>query len=286
MIARSIAGALALITAAAPAQLDPPAWTRPTAPFHIAGPVWYIGTEGLAAYLIRTRSGAIVLDGTMAENVPAIERHIAAIGVRLSDVRLLLNSHAHFDHAAGLQQLRHDTGARLMAGAADAEALATGVPPGETSYGVIRFPPVAVDHPVRDGERVRLGEVVLTAIATPGHTPGNTSWALRAMEGGRTLDILFVGSLTVAGNKLVGNRRYPGIVADFRRSFERLASVHADVVLPAHPEIADVLGRERRAAAGERGAFVAPALLGQLVAAARTAFEVELLHQRGGSPRG
>lgn len=267
------------LAAAASAQLDPPAWTRPTAPFHVVGPVWYVGTDGLASYLIKTRAGAILIDATMAENVPAIERGIVAQGVALRDVRLLLNSHAHFDHAAGLARLKADTGAKLVAGVGDRAALDSGVPPGEVSYGVIRFPAVRVDRAVRDGEQVRLGEVTLTARATPGHTPGNTTWTMRVVDGGRPLDVVFAGSLSVAGNRLVGNRRYPGIVADFRRSFARMAALHADVVLPMHPETADVLGRGRRAAAGEAGAFVAPELLPRLVGEAKRAFEAELIKQ-------
>ena len=268
-------GLVALALLAATPQLDPPAWTRPIAPVPLIGPITYVGTEGLAAYLIRTRAGAILIDGTMEQNVPAIERNIAAAGVRLRDVRLLLNSHAHFDHAAGLARLKRDTGAPLAAGVGDAAALGEGVPPGETSYGVIRFPPVAVDRAVRDGETVRLGEVALTAIATPGHTPGNTSWLMRT--GGRT--VLFMGSLTVAGNKLVGNARYPGIVADFRHSLARLARVRADVVLPMHPEIAGVLGRAKAGTVG------APTLLPRLVEDARVAFEAELAKQQGDSAR-
>lgn len=272
---RTIAFLLALIATAAVAQRDPPAWTRPIPPVPLIGPVTYVGTEGLAAYLIRTRAGAILIDGTLEENVPAIERNIAAIGVPLRSVKLLLNSHAHFDHAAGLARLRRDTGAKVAAGAADAPSLREGVPPGETSYGVIRFPAVPVDRAVRDGERLRLGEATLTAIATPGHTPGNTSWLMRVRRGGRPVDVLFLGSLTVAGNKLVGNQRYPGIVADFRRSFARLAQVRADVILPMHPESADVLGRAKA------GTLIAPDLLPKLVAEARAAFEAELVRQQG-----
>jgi glyoxylase-like metal-dependent hydrolase (beta-lactamase superfamily II) len=267
-----------LVAAPSSAQLDPPAWTRPIAPFHVVGPIWYVGTEGLAAYLIKTRAGAILLDGTMAENVPAIERNIAALGVPIRQVKLLLNSHAHFDHAAGLAKLKADSGARLAAGVGDREALDTGVPPGEVSYGVIRFPAVHVDRAVRDGEQVRLGGVTLTAHATPGHTPGNTSWSMQLTDGGKTLEVVFPGSLTVAGNRLVGNRRYPGIVADFRRSFAMVAALPADVVLPAHPEGADVIGR--RAAAGDAQAFVAPGLLEKLTAEASVAFEAELATQQ------
>ncbi len=271
---------MAQLNAAPPvAQLDPPAWTRPIAPVPLIGPITYVGTEGLAAYLIRTRAGAILIDGTLAENVPAIERNLTAAGVRLADVKLLLSSHAHFDHAAGLQQLKRDTGARLAAGVGDRAALEAGVPPGETSYGVIRFPAVAVDQAVRDGATVRLGGTTLTAIATPGHTPGNTSWLLRATDRGRPVRVLFLGSLTVAGNRLVGNGRYPTIVADFRRSFARLARVQADVILPMHPETADVLGR-----AGA-GTLIAPDLLPKLVADALAAFEAELAKQQADSAR-
>lgn len=273
MTARFIALLVAVMAIPA-APLDPPAWTRPIAPVRLVGPITYVGTEGLAAYLIRTPAGAIVIDATLAENVPAIERNIVAAGVKLNDVKLLLNSHAHFDHAAGLARLKADTGARLAAGAGDVAALEAGVPPGETSYGVVRFPAVKVDRAVRDGERVGLGGTVLTAIATPGHTPGNTSWSMRVTQGGEPLDVLFLASLTVAGNKLVANARYPGIVADFRRSFARLAGVHADVVLPMHPETADVLGRAKA------GTLVVPGLLARLVAEARVAFEGELVKQR------
>lgn len=267
-------------TVPASAQRDPPAWTQPTPPFRVVGPIWYVGTEGLSAYLIKTRSGAILLDGTLAENVPAIKRNIEATGTRMRDVKLLLNSHAHFDHAAGLAGLKAASGAKLVAGAADKAALDSGLPPGEVSYGVIRFPAVRVDRPVRDGERVSLGGVTLVAHATPGHTPGNTSWSMQIRDGGRTLQVLFPGSLNVAGNRLVGNRRYPGIVADFRRSLARMATLKADVVLPGHPEAADVIGRGRRAAAGEKDAFLAPGLLGESTAKAKAAFEAELVKQQ------
>jgi glyoxylase-like metal-dependent hydrolase (beta-lactamase superfamily II) len=275
-VIRSVA---ALLLTAATAG-DPPAWTRPTAPFPIIGPIHYVGTEGLAAYLIRTREGAILIDGTMAENVPAIRRNIAAAGVPIGQVRRILLTHAHFDHAAGIAGLQRASGARLVVGAGDAEAMRTGVPPGETSYGVIRFPPARVDGVIRDGETVTLGGVTLTAHATPGHTPGCTSWTMRVVDRGRPLRVLFPCSLTVAGNRLIGNRRYPGIVADFRRSLAAMARVGADVVLPAHPEQADVIARGRRSAAGERDAFVAPDLWPKLVREAAAAFEAELAKQQ------
>lgn len=270
------AGALPLLLAAAPAaaQNDPPAWTRTIAPFNVIGPIDYVGTEGLAAYLIRTPAGAILIDAPMAENAARIERSIVARGARLSDVKFILLSHAHFDHAGGLAALKKGTGARLVVGAGDAAAVNTGVPPGETSYGVVRFPPAKVDLAIADKGQVSLGGVTLTAVATPGHTPGCTSWSMKLPHQGRTLDVLFACSVTVAGNKLVGNRRYPGIVADFRRSFARLGALSPAIVLPFHPESVDLIARARR------NVLIDRAVLPKLVADARTAFDADLAKQR------
>lgn len=276
---RPVALIALLVAGSAQAASDPPAWTRPIAPFHVVGPIYYVGTEGLAAYLVKTRAGLILLDGTMEENVPAIETNIRALGYDIHAVKLLLNSHAHFDHAAGLAALKRDTGATLLASAADRPALESGVPPSETSYGVIRFPPVNVDHTLVDRRPVRLGEIAMTPILTPGHTPGCTSWATQVQDGARTLRIFFPCSITVAGNRLIGNKGYPGIVADFRRSFARLRKQRADVVLPAHPETADVLGRAKRRDAGEADAFVDPALLPKMVREAEAQFDAELAKQ-------
>ena len=259
-----------LAGAPAAAQLGSPAsWTTPRTPVPLIGPVTYVGTEGLGAYLIRTRSGAILIDATMAQNVPAIERNIRTLGVPLRDVKLILVSHAHFDHAAGLAAMRRDTGAKVIAGEGDVEALRTGTPPGETDYGIVRFPPVPVSRGVRNGDTVTLGDVTLRAVATPGHTPGCTTWTMRVTERGRPLNIVFPCSVSVAGNRLIGNRRYPGIVADYRASFERLAALPADVALPMHPEGADVFGRARN------GTLVAPGLLRTMTATAREDFERE-----------
>jgi len=255
------------------AELDPPAWTQPIAPFRVIGPIDYVGSAGLAAYLIHTKAGAILIDGTMAENAPAIERNIVARGVPIRSVKLILLSHAHFDHAAGLAALKAASGARLVVGAGDRAAVDSGIPPGETSYGVIRFPAAKVDRGIRDGETVSLGGVTLTAVATPGHTPGCTSWRMRVPHHGRRLDVLFQCSVTVAGNRLIGNRAYPGIVADFRRSIARLGAMRADVVLPFHPESTDLMGRVKA------GTLVDRAVLPKLAREAGQAFEADLAKQ-------
>jgi glyoxylase-like metal-dependent hydrolase (beta-lactamase superfamily II) len=279
--ARSLISALA-ITTTAPLLLgaaDPPAWTRPQAPFPIAGPITYVGSEGVAAYLIKTSAGAILIDGTLAENAGMIERNIAAAGVRLSDVKLILVTHAHFDHVGAVAALKRASGARIVAGARDVRAIETGVPPGETNYGVIRFPAVHVDRGMRDGEKITLGTVTLTARATPGHTPGCTTWTMQIPAKPRALDVVFPCSVSVAGNRLIGNRAYPGIVADYRRSIAMLGTLHADIVLPSHPELADVIARGKRRAGGDTSAFVDPTLLPKIVAKARVAFDADLAKQ-------
>ena len=264
--------ALALLLSLTAAS-DPPEWTQPTAPFRIAGNIYYVGTKGLAAYLIATPRGAILLDGTMAANARVIEANITALGIKLSDIKILLNSHAHFDHAGGLATLKRDSGAKVAAMAGDVWALEHGRHFGLTSYPRGTFPAVKVDRVLQDGDVVRLGDVRMTAVATPGHTSGCTTWVMPLRLVGGVKTVVFPCSITVAGNRLVRNSEYPGIVRDFERSFVRLGAMQADIVLTAHPEAADVLAR--------RGtAYLAPALLPKIVREARAAFAVELTRQR------
>jgi metallo-beta-lactamase class B len=273
--------AAVLVAAAGPAAAqDPPEWSQPQAPFHILGGIYYVGSKGLAAYLVKTSRGLVLLDGTLAENVPQIERNIKTLGFRTTDIKLLLNTHAHSDHAAGLARLKADSGARMLASAGERAALESGRPPSITNYGLITFPPVKVDAALADGVPVRLGNTALTPLFTPGHTPGCTSWIMTVVQQDHKLTVIFPCSLTVAGNRLVGNSGYPGIVTDYRRSFDRIRGVHADVVLPAHPEQADVLGRHARQVAGATGAYIAPALLQTLVSDSKAGFEAELAKQQ------
>ena len=273
---------LAALLVSAPAVADtsvPPAWTEAIRPFRLVGPVDYVGSEGIAAYLIRTPAGAILIDGTLEANAAMVRRNIEARGVPIRSVKWILISHAHFDHAGAVAALARASGAKVAAGAGDVAALAQGAQPGETSYTPPAYPPVHVDRAIHDGDRLSLGGLTMAAIATPGHTPGCTSWSMRVTEKGRPLTVLFPCSVTVAGNRLVGNRAYPGIVADYRRSLARLGAAKADVVLPAHPEVADVIGRARR------GDLVDPTLLARIVAQARTDFDNEFKRQeaRGGA---
>lgn len=271
----------AVLAASAAQAGAPPEWSRPVKPFPIVGPVYYVGTEGIGVYVIRTDAGLILLDAGLDKSVPDVESNIRTLGFRPNQIKLILATHAHYDHAEGLARLKRDSGALFASSAGDRRAYETGTPPSDLDYGVVRFPPVKVDRPVIDGRPITLGGVTMTPILTPGHTPGCTSWTMRVTDRGRPLTVVFPCSITVAGNKLIGNRGYPGIVPDFRRSFARLATVRADVVLPAHPELADVLGRAKRRDAGDKDAFIAPKLLPQLVGKARTDFETVLKAEQG-----
>jgi metallo-beta-lactamase class B len=276
ILSSAIALLITSCVATAASAGQPAAWTRPAKPFKILDNIYYVGTEGLASYLIVSDQGAILLDGTLAENAGHIETNIRALGFELKDVKIILNSHAHFDHAAGIAQLKQDTGAKVMAMEADRSALENGKQEGDTSYGGATFPAVKVDRVLKDGDIVALGKVNMVAIATPGHTKGCTTWQTTATDNGASRRVVFPCSITVAGNILVGNKGYPGIVEDFRRSFERMASLEADVVLPAHPEFADVFGREAKQEAGDKDAFVDTELLPRLVKKSKIAFEKEL----------
>lgn len=278
--------ALGFAAFAAAAHAERPAnWTRPVEPFRVVGNIYYVGTEGLAAYLITSPKGHVLLDSTLAQNVPQVERNIEKLGFRLRDVKLLIENHAHYDHVGGLAQLKVDTGAPLWASEGDRWALENGRQFGDTDYGVITFPAVKVDRGVKDGETIRVGGTALTAWITAGHTRGCTTWSLPVEEAGRKLKVVFLCSITVAGNKLVGNKAYPGIVTDYRRTFARLKTMQADVVLTGHPEAADVLARHARQRAGDAWAFVDPGELQRITAADSAAFEQELAKAQAAAAR-
>lgn len=267
-------------TSAAALISQPAAWTQPVKPFKILDNVYYVGTRGLASYLIVSDDGAILLDGTLAENAGHIEESIHALGFDIKDVKIILNSHAHFDHAAGIARLKRNSGAKVMAMEEDRPALENGRQEGDTNYGGAVFPAVKVDRSLKDGDVVAIGGVKMVAIATPGHTKGCTTWTMDATDNGATRRVVFPCSITVAGNILVGNKSYPGIAEDFRRTFERMASLEADVVLPAHPEFAEVFEREARQEAGDKDAFVDTGLLPRMVKRSEAAFEKELKSSR------
>jgi metallo-beta-lactamase class B len=259
---------------------QPPTWTQPVKPFRIAPHIYYVGSKGLSAYLITSQDGAILIDGTLEQNASLVEANIESVGVPLKSVKWILSDHAHNDHVGALAQIKGDTAARFAASAGDQVALERGMPRGDTDYDPAGFPPIKVDRVIQDGQSVAVGDTVVTAHLTPGHTPGCTSWSTTVGDGDRRLRVLFLCSITVAGNKLMGNRAYPAIVADYENTFAKLSKMKADIVLTSHPEIADVLGREARVEAGHRRAFIDPTNLAAIVARSKRDFEAALAAAR------
>ena len=269
----------ALSFAASAQAIDIPAeWTTPQKPFRIIGNTYYVGTQDLAIYLITSPKGDVLIDGALADTVPQVEQNIRTLGFKLSDIKLILNTHAHFDHAAGIAQLKKDTGARFDASAADKPILESGT----ISFGPTKdmhYPPVTVDHVVKDGEAVHAGGVTLTAHLTPGHTPGCTSWTWNESEGGKTYRVIDICSVSVAGNPLVNNKAYPRIVSDYRASIAKLKSMHADVFLAPHAGFYDPQGKLAARKAGGPNPFIDSGALQSFMTKADAAFETELARQ-------
>jgi metallo-beta-lactamase class B len=260
---------------------DHPAnWSRPTAPFRIVGNVYYVGTEGLSAYLVTGPSGHVLIDGALPSSAPLIAQSIARLGFKPRDVKYLLINHSHFDHAGGLGALKRLTGAQLISSAGEKADLEAGRTLGRPE--LEGFPAVKVDRVIGDGDQVRLGPVVLTAILTPGHTTGATSWT--TMAGGKR--VIFASSITVAGQRLAGNPAYPTAAADFRRTFAKLRNTRADVFLNFHAEGFGMEAKRARQLAGEADAFVDPGELARQVDAAERGFEIELASQTAAAKGG
>ena len=212
-----------------------PKWLQPVQPFAIAGHTWYIGTEGLSALLVKTPQGAVLIDGGLPQAADMLLQHMEELGVQPTELKLILNSHAHIDHAGPFAQLKRATGARVVTSAETAVLLARG-DSDDLQFGEgFTFPPVGVDRIVMDGEVVELGGMRFTAHFTPGHTPGSTSWTWDDSRDGKAIHIAFVDSLGAPGYRLIDNPRYPRIVEDYRRSFAAIRALPCDLLITPHP---------------------------------------------------
>ena len=219
----------------------------PDEPFRIAGNLYYVGSTGVTAFLVTGPDGHVLIDGGYPETAPLIIASIVKLGFNIKDVKILLNSHAHFDHAGGLRELQQASGAQLWISEGDAPIVAAGGAGDRATYGPLRFlgfgrfPAPRVDHRFKDGDTVRVGPLALTAHVTAGHTPGCTSWAFPVHDGERDLLAVDVCSLTLLPfMKLVEPESYPGIRSDFERSLQTLRSLPADIFLGSHGSFFDL----------------------------------------------
>ena len=212
-------------------------WTEPYPGHHVVGNIYYVGSRGLASYLITSPQGHILINSSLAVSVPLIQESVEKLGFHFSDVKILLISHAHWDHCAGSTAVRALTGAKYMVMEQDVAEVESG---GKLDFHYANspdylYPPAKVDRVLHDRDEVRLGPNVLVAHLTPGHTKGCTTWTMKATEKGRTYNVVIMGSPNVnEGYKLVKNAKYPGIAQDYERTFRTLHSLACDIFLGAH----------------------------------------------------
>lgn len=260
-----------------------PDWTEPFPPFRIAGNLYYVGSKGLANYLVTTPQGHILINSDLEESVPLIRASVEKLGFKFSDIRILLISHAHWDHDAGSAAIKRLTGARYMVMDGDVSVVESG---GKTDfqYGSQRallYAPAKVDRVLHDGDEVQLGAVTLVAHLTPGHTKGCTTWTMKAEEAGKIYDVVIIGSPNVnEGYKLVGNSSYPKIESDYERTFRVLKSLPADIFLGAHGAYFDLDAKYARLKEGAVSPFVDPAGYARYVTDREKAFRTELAKQK------
>lgn len=271
---------LSLIGGAAPAQSN---WTAPYEPFRIADNLYYVGTAGIASYLLTSPQGHILIDGAMPTSAKMIEGNITKLGFKPADVEVLLNTHAHFDHSGGLAELKADTGAKFYASAGDRQALETGTYVGSEDVKAMNFAPVKVDHLLKDGEQVKVGTTVVTAHMTPGHSAGCTTWTFPLTVDGQTKQALLYCSTSVAANRLASKTKgpqYPGVVGAYEATFAKLKTMKADVFLAPHAEQFGLVAKRAALDAGNPNPFVDPGELQRVVAASEADFRTQLAKQQ------
>jgi len=261
-----------------------PDWTTPIAPFHIAGNLYYVGGKDLASYLIVTPQGDILINSNFEGSVPMIRASVEQLGFKFKDVKILLISHAHGDHDSGSAELIRETGAKYMVMDGDVSVVESGGA-ADFAYAKNTYAPAKVERILHDGDTVKLGGTVLIAHKTAGHTRGCTTWTMRVTEAGRPLNVVIVGSWNVnPGWRLVDRpdqaASYPGIAADYRRTFATLKGLPCDIFLGAHGVYFDMLAKLDRIKAGANGiVWIDPAGYQAAVAEREQAFETELKRQ-------
>jgi len=277
MLLKSLALLLAA-SAALHADFNPD-WNKPVQPYRVVSNIYYVGTNYLASFLIVTPGGNILINPDFEESVPLIRASVEKLGYRFSDIKIILMSHAHDDHAAGSAAAKKLSGGKLMVMDADvAEVEAGGA--GDFQYNS-RWAPTKVDRVLHDGDQVTLGGITLTAHLTPGHTKGCTTWTTDVDDHGHPQHVVIVGSPNVnAGYKLVGNKQYPQIAADYEKTFRVLAALPCDVFLGAHGAYYGMDEKLKKMAGATRNVFIDPAGYQAYISDREQAFRRELAKQQ------
>lgn len=253
---------------------------RPFPPHKVADNLYFVGTADYATFLITGDQGSVLINPSFEDTVPMIEKNIESLGLRFHDIKVVLISHAHDDHAAGCARVKELTGAKLMVMAQDVPEIESGGQ-GDFHYLNQKWPPVKVDRVLHDGDQVKLGSIVLTAHLTPGHTKGCTTWTMNATSGGKSYHVVIVGSPNVnAGYKLVNNTRYPNIAQDFEHTFQVLKSLPCDIFLGAHGNYYGMAAKYAELKPGGPNPFIDPAGYQSYVTERERAFRADWQRQK------
>jgi len=257
-------------------------WKTPFTPHRVVANVYYVGSSGLAAYLITTPAGHILINSNLESSVPQIQESVEKLGFKFADIKILLISHAHFDHCAGSAKIKELTGAKYMVMDADVPVVESGGKQ-DFQYGTVpvdSYPSTKVDRVLHDGDEVNLGGTVLLAHKTPGHTRGCTTWTMKAKDNARTYDVVVVGSPNVnPGYKLAGAESYPGIAKDYEHAFAIWNGLKCDVFLGAHGSYYGMAEKFARVKEGGANPFVDPDGYKSYIAEREIAFREELKKQ-------
>ena len=267
---------------------DPVNWSEPAAPTKIAGPVYFVGTKGLAVWLITTTEGHILLNTGTQGSGPLIEASIRKLGFKPEDIKILLICHAHFDHVGGLAYMKKLSGAQIAVIDREVDLLQSG---GKTDFHYghnpsFAFEPVKTDRVFHDGDTITLGNIAMTANLTPGHTKGTTTWTMKVTDTGKLYTVVFPDGTSVnPGYRVARNPSYPGIGDDYRRTFQTLESLKPDIWLAPHNEVSDFAGKRARAANEGVTAWVDPDGYKTWVAARKAQFEAAVSREMAESPK-
>jgi metallo-beta-lactamase class B len=257
-------------------------WEEPEEPVQILGPIHFVGTKGLGVFLFATPEGHILMNTGMPSSGTMIEESIRKLGFKPEDIKVMINAHAHIDHAGAYAYLKEKYGAEMAVMREDVPAMESG-DKGDFKYADdFLYPPVKVDRVLRDGDTVRLGDVLLTAYLTPGHTRGATTWITNLMVDGKAYVVAFPdGSGFNPGYRLVKNPSYPGIADDYRRTHHMLEMLKPDIWLAQHNEYYDLAGKRERAKTEGVAAWIDPEGYRRFIAGKKRAFEDEVDKELG-----
>jgi metallo-beta-lactamase class B len=256
-------------------------WNRDQAPFQIFGNTYYVGVRGLSSVLVTSPDGHVLIDGALPQSAPLIARHVEQLGFKMSDVKVILNSHVHYDHAGGIAELQKLSGAKVIASDIAAKVLRTGkVDHSDPQFGTLKpFPGAKSVEALGTRQSVEVGRLQLRVIHTPGHTPGGTSWTWTSCESDRCLNVVYGDSLNAISDdtfKYSGDQRYPNASSDMRGSIAAISAAPCDILVAAHPDFTGLLTLIDERGNGDRAQLIDSTACRRYAAAGKERFQKRL----------